>query len=103
MGFWDDITPEADFIVKVCLGNTCRPQDSRAILKTIEDTLGIRAGELTPDKRFYLEVQLCFGQCGKGPNILVNKTLHHEMTPEKAIELVQSLAQSGDQGNVQQD
>ena len=83
MGIFDDITPQADYIVKVCLGNSCRPNDGQAILRAVEKELGIYAGQSSSDGRFYLDVQLCFGHCENGPNMIINREIINEMTPEK--------------------
>ena len=59
------------------------------IIATLEDQLKIKVGETTHDKRFTLLTANCLGWCHKGPVMLVNDEVYPEVTPQKAIEIVE--------------
>jgi NADH-quinone oxidoreductase subunit E len=48
----------------------------------LEQRLGIRAGETTPDGRFTLLTIPCLGDCDHAPAAMVDEDLHHDLTSE---------------------
>lgn len=67
--FYDAFTTEKQgtVILQVCDGTVCHSKGGQAILKEIEDTLGIKAGETTEDGRFTLKTVKCMGNCNEAP------------------------------------
>ena len=59
------------------------------IIKTLQDTLKINVGETSADRKFTLLTANCMGWCHKGPVMLVNDEVYPELTPDKAIKIVQ--------------
>lgn len=57
-------------LIKVCQSGSCRRNFAEDSLKRAEQTLGIKAGETTPDGKFRLEVCNCLSNCEVGPNVL---------------------------------
>jgi iron-hydrogenase subunit gamma len=53
------------------------------ILKSIEDTIGIKPGQVTRDKKFSLELANCIGACDQAPAMLVNQDVYGNLTPGK--------------------
>ena len=60
------------------------------IIKTIEETLKIKTGETTVDKKFTLLSANCLGWCHKGPVMLINDKVFPELTPEKAMDILEN-------------
>ena len=56
----------------------------------VEESLGIKAGETTPDMRFTLERVNCLGCCAMGPVVLVDRDYQGKMTPAKVKEVLES-------------
>jgi len=83
--------PRGRNIIRLCNTISCDMQGSRDILAAIEEELGIKAGETTPDNRVTLETTSCIGLCDQGPAMLVNDTPHTRLTPEEAREIVAGL------------
>ncbi|NLO92428.1 MAG: NADH-quinone oxidoreductase subunit NuoE [Elusimicrobia bacterium] len=77
--------------IVVCRGTACHVKGSAALLKALEDMLGIKAGETTADGLFSIEVVACMGACGLAPVISVNGECHAAMTPEKASHLLDQI------------
>ncbi len=56
---------------------------ARKVLDALQEKLGVKMGETTPDRRFSLTTQRCFGACGLAPVIMINKDVHGRVTPRK--------------------
>ena len=76
-------------VIRVCKTISCHMQGKDEIIKAIEDTLKIKVGETTYDKNFTLLTANCLGWCHKGPVMLVNNEVYPEITPQKAIEIIE--------------
>ncbi|OPL18251.1 MAG: hypothetical protein AVO35_05225 [Candidatus Aegiribacteria sp. MLS_C] len=83
--------PRGRNIVRLCNTISCRMAGAGDILAAIEDELGIRAGETTPDDRVTLETTSCIGLCDQGPAMLVNDTPHTRLTPDEARRIIAGL------------
>ena len=59
------------------------------VINALEKNLKIKAGETTVDKKFTLLTANCLGWCHKGPVMLVNDEVYPELTPQKAVEIIQ--------------
>lgn len=59
-------------LVRVCTGASCRIQGGTALLKALQDRLGLRAGETTPDGRVTLEEADCLFRCSVAPLVEVD-------------------------------
>lgn len=66
------LKPRGKHLVSVCLGTACHVRGGPAIAKEIEQRLGIKAGETTPDKEFTLETVNCLGACALGPVVVID-------------------------------
>jgi NADH:ubiquinone oxidoreductase subunit E len=52
------------------------------VYDAIEENLGIKEGETTPDGLFTLEFASCLGVCGVAPAIMINEDVYGNLTPE---------------------
>lgn len=75
--------PRGRHTVNVCLGTACYVRGANKIMDELERELQIKAGETTPDRRFSLATQRCFGACGLAPVVMVDKDVHGRMSPKK--------------------
>ncbi len=64
------------------------------IIHALEDTLKIKVGETTHDKKFTLLTANCLGWCHKGPVMLVNDEVFPEINQQKAVEIIEGIAKS---------
>lgn len=85
-----DTVPRGQNIVKVCKTIACHMKGKDEIISALEEILKIKIGETTADKKFSLLQANCLGWCHKGPVMLVNDEVYPEITPEKAIEVIQN-------------
>ncbi|MBP7462920.1 MAG: NADH-quinone oxidoreductase subunit NuoE [Bacteroidales bacterium] len=84
-----DIKPCGKYVIRVCKTISCHMSGKDEIIKTLQDTLKINVGETSADRKFTLLTANCMGWCHKGPVMLVNDEVYPELTPDKAIKIVQ--------------
>ena len=60
------------YIISVCTGTACHIKGSPKLLHGVEDELGIKEGESTPDSEYHLQGVRCLGCCGLAPLASVN-------------------------------
>ncbi|MBE0664148.1 MAG: NAD(P)H-dependent oxidoreductase subunit E [Bacteroidales bacterium] len=87
-----DTVPRGKNIIRVCKTITCHMKGKDEVLLALENMLKIKVGETTHDKRFTLLTANCLGWCHKGPVMLVNDEIYPELTPQKAIEIIEEYA-----------
>lgn len=87
-----DTVPRGKNIIRVCKTITCHMKGKDEVLLALENMLKIKAGETTHDKKFTLLTANCLGWCHKGPVMLINDEVYPELTPQKAIEIVEEYA-----------
>jgi NADH-quinone oxidoreductase subunit E len=78
-------------IVRQCDGTACHVRGAAKIIHAVEQDLGIKAGETTPDYRVTYEVVYCLGSCGLAPTAMVNDEVAGKLVPEQMREIVSSM------------
>jgi NADH-quinone oxidoreductase subunit E len=86
-GLFKQDKPQGKYVVRVCRSVVCAACGGEELLNYIGEKLGIKPGETTPDGRVTLEFSECLGVCDAAPVVMVNETLHGNMTKEKVEEL----------------
>lgn len=89
-----DTVPRGKNIIRICKTITCHMKGKDEIIEALESTLKIKVGETTHDKKFTLLTANCLGWCHKGPVMLINDEVYPEVTPQKAIEIVEGYAKN---------
>jgi NADH-quinone oxidoreductase subunit E len=92
-GFFKQDKPQGRYRVWVCRSISCAACGGEELLDYLCEKLGVQPGETTADGQVTLEFAECLGACDAAPAIMVNDTLHGEMTKEKIDELVSSWKQ----------
>ena len=85
------LKPKGKHIITVCLGTACHVRGGTRIVDTLSNELGIQPGETTADGNFSLETVNCLGCCAIGPIILLDGVYYGEITPQKAIKLLNNV------------
>ena len=75
------LNPKGEYQISVCLGTACYVKGSGAIYAKLEEILGIKGGECTPDRKFSLDACRCVGACGLAPVMTVNGEVFGRITP----------------------
>ena len=86
------LEPKGKYVIKICDGTDCHVRKSIPILDKLRSELGLSAEKKTTDDlNFTVETVSCLGACGLAPVLTVNDVVHAEMTPEKAVALLNQL------------
>ena len=86
------LEPKGKYVIKICDGTACHVRKSIPVLEKIRSELGLsESKKTTDDLNFTVETVSCLGACGLAPVLTVNDVVHPEMTPEKAVALLNKL------------
>ncbi len=86
------ITPKGKHIVRVCNGTACHVKGSSFVINTVKDKLKLKPGQdTTDDGMFTLECVSCLGACGLAPVMVMDETVHGQITPAKAVEIIDEV------------
>lgn len=92
--------PLGKYVVKVCRGTACHVKGSLDILTTLENELGIKAGQTTKDLLFTIETVACIGACSIAPVIAVNETFHGGLTTKTLQKVLKTYQRQGKESEV---
>ena len=84
-------TPPAEHIVEVCWGPTCHLVGASAILKALQDELGLSGEGDTADQKITLKYNTCLGACSQAPVMSVDHRLYGRITDESTLGTISSL------------
>jgi NADH:ubiquinone oxidoreductase subunit E len=75
--------PQGKFVIRLCRTVSCDMAGKERVARQLENDLGIRFGETTPDGKFSLACANCLGMCDQGPALLVNDQVYTQVAPEQ--------------------
>lgn len=80
------------YVFDVCTSFSCQVTGGYDILRYLENALGIRRGQTTPDGLFTIQEAECLGACGTAPMLQVtNGEYVHNLTTAKVDVLLDAL------------
>ena len=82
--------PHGKFTVRICKSAPCHVNGAAAVVRAIEDFLGIKMGETTEDGRFTIEYCPCLGLCDIAPAIMINRKVYGNLTPESVRDILKA-------------
>ena len=88
------LQPHGKHTVRVCRGTACHVRGAPKIMDSVVRHLGIEDGQSTPDMCFSLETVACLGTCFLSPVMLVDNKYYGNLTPEKAVKILEIMAES---------
>lgn len=74
------LNPKGQYKISVCLGTACYVKGSGDVYDRLQQRLGIKGGECTPDGKFSLEACRCIGACGLAPVLTINDEVYGRLT-----------------------
>jgi len=86
-----NLKPVGKCLIEVCRTSSCWLRGANEIVAHIENKLGIKEGETTPDGLFTLKTVECLGSCGTAPMLMCGAQFHENLTTEKVDNLLSSL------------
>jgi len=78
--------------VSVCTNISCMLRGAEDVVQRIENKLGIKTGESTPDGRIFLKCEEeCLAACTGAPMMMVDHVYHENLTPESVDKILDEL------------
>jgi NADH-quinone oxidoreductase E subunit len=78
-------------VIRICKSLPCFLDGSDMIIKAVEQEIGIKPGETTPDGKFSFELTNCIGACDRSPAMMINSEVYGDLTPEKISGILESF------------
>lgn len=75
----------------VCTNISCLLRGSDQVVGHLENKLGIKMGQTTPDGKFTLKVVECLGACVGAPMLQIGREYYENLTPEKIDAILEKL------------
>ena len=80
--------PPGKKVIKVCTSISCYLRNCDALVKHLEQRLGISRGQTTADRNYTLMTAECLASCGTAPVLQVNDEFVENVTLEMADALI---------------
>ena len=96
------LKPKGKNHICVCTGTACHVRQASIIVDRLETSMGIKAGETTPDLELSLETVNCLGACALGPLVIANDVYYGNMTVAKTDKMLSAI-RGGASGTVGDD
>ena len=84
------------YLIQVCHNISCSLRGADNLILYLQEKLGIRMGETTPDRLFTLISVECLGGCSAAPMMQINETYYEDLTREKVDRIVADLRDRAD-------
>jgi NADH-quinone oxidoreductase E subunit len=82
--------PRGSNIIRLCESPPCFHRGAENILRYLEKSLQISAGETTTDGLFTLELAACLGVCGNAPVMMINEDVYGDLGEARVDEIIKS-------------
>ena len=82
------LNPKGKHQISGCLGTACYVKGSGKILEEVEQMLGIKSGECTPDGLFSIDSCRCVGACGLAPVMTIDENVYGKLTPAEVHKII---------------
>lgn len=88
--FYDMLStkPRGRHVIKFCENAPCHVVGGKAIWNALSESLGLKNGETTPDKKWTLVTTSCLGLCSVGPVVLIDDDLYGNVNPDQIDEIL---------------
>ena len=87
------LRPQGKYVLEVCRTGPCCLVGAEKIMDHIEQKLGVKEGDITPDGLFSWRGVECLAACGFGPVLQIGPeyTFYENLTPESVDRLISDL------------
>jgi NADH-quinone oxidoreductase subunit E len=87
------VKPVGKICLSVCTNVSCSLNGASAILAHLENRLGVKVSESTPDGKFFLKnEEECLAACCGAPMMMVDHDYHENLTIDKVDQLIDKLS-----------
>ncbi len=74
--------------VSVCLGTACYVRGGPTLIEKLQQVLGVKVNETTPDDRFTLEICRCVGACSQAPVVMIDDDIAGRVNPSEISKIL---------------
>jgi bidirectional [NiFe] hydrogenase diaphorase subunit len=93
------LRPRGEHSCIVCTGTACYVKGAGEIVKALEESCQVQAGQTTGDGRLSLGTARCLGNCSLAPMLTIDGRVLGPETPSGAVEKLQQLLEVPDESN----
>jgi len=83
--------PTGEYLISVCRNVSCAHRGAYRVISALRERLAVEPGAVTDDGRFEFEMAECLATCDGAPTMQINYEDFLDVTPERAIELVDRI------------
>ncbi|MGV3723236.1 MAG: formate dehydrogenase subunit gamma [Actinomycetota bacterium] len=96
LNFYHDFRqePPGRRILKVCRAESCQSMGCEALVRHLQQRLGIEMGETTPEGDLTLTTVYCLGNCALSPAVMLDQELYGRVSPERADRILEAARSS---------
>lgn len=81
--------PRGRYVIQICNGIACKVNKYTTLKDILEEQLGIKVGETTPDGNFTLIYTSCIGACDISPVFRIGEDVYGNLTEERVKEIIE--------------
>ncbi len=82
--------PAGRTTVQLCRAEACQSVGAEQLMSAVEQVLGVKAGQTTPDGATTLDQVFCLGNCALGPSASINGRVYGLLSRDRLVELVRT-------------
>jgi NADH:ubiquinone oxidoreductase subunit E len=88
--FYDMLStkPRGRHVIKFCENAPCHVVGGKAVWDSLRETLNLKNGQTTPDKKWTLVTTSCLGLCSVGPVVLIDDDLYGNVSPDQIEDIL---------------
>jgi NADH-quinone oxidoreductase subunit E len=94
-----NLKPVGNCLLEICRTSSCWLRGAEDIVSHLENKLGIKEGETTPDGMFTIKTVECLGSCGTAPMMQCGAQFHENLDTEKVDSILDKLRADGKRTN----
>jgi bidirectional [NiFe] hydrogenase diaphorase subunit len=87
--------PKGEHSCVVCLGTACYVKGAANLLASLEQQLGVKAGQTTADRRVSLLTARCLGTCGLAPVVVFDGSVSGNLDRDSTLARVKGWQGNG--------
>ena len=86
------LKPSGAHTCVVCMGTACYVKGAGQVMEALQENLGIKSGETTPDGKVSLMAARCIGACGIAPAVVYDGNVLGKQSSQDAVAKVNEIA-----------
>jgi NADH-quinone oxidoreductase subunit E len=88
--FYDMLStkPRGRHVIKFCENAPCHVVGGKAVWDSLRETLHLKNGKTTPDKKWTLVTTSCLGLCSVGPVVLIDEDLYGNVSSSQIDDIL---------------